>query len=58
MQLNELYLFFKNIKLDDHKTKIAKRLLVEINNRLEFLNDVGLGYLTLNRPYQEENLKE
>ncbi|PLX14484.1 MAG: excinuclease ABC subunit A [Marinilabiliales bacterium] len=49
MQLNELYLFFKNIKLDDHKTKIAKRLLVEINNRLEFLNDVGLWYLTLNR---------
>ncbi len=49
MQLNELYSFFKNIKLDDHKTKIAKRLLIEINNRLEFLNDVGLGYLTLNR---------
>lgn len=49
MQLNELYSFFKNIKLDDHKTKIAKRLLTEINNRLEFLNDVGLGYLTLNR---------
>lgn len=49
MQLNELHPFFKDIKLDDHKTKIAKRLLIEINNRLEFLNDVGLSYLTLNR---------
>jgi len=49
MQLNELYSFFKNIKLDDYQTKISKRLLIEINNRLEFLNDVGLGYLTLNR---------
>jgi len=49
MQLNELHSFFKNIKLDDYQTKISKRLLIEINNRLEFLNDVGLGYLTLNR---------
>lgn len=49
MQLNELHSFFKNLKLDDYQTKISKRLLLEINNRLEFLNDVGLGYLTLNR---------
>ena len=47
--LNELAVFFKNIKLDIYEEKIAKRLLVEINNRLQFLNDVGLNYLTLNR---------
>ena len=47
--LNELADFFKNLKLDVYEQKIAKRLLVEINNRLQFLNDVGLNYLTLNR---------
>ncbi len=47
--LNELADFFKNLKLDVYEEKIAKRLLVEINNRLQFLNDVGLNYLTLNR---------
>ena len=47
--LNELAVFFKNLKLDVYEAKIAKRLLVEINNRLQFLNDVGLNYLTLNR---------
>ncbi|UMB61438.1 excinuclease ABC subunit UvrA [Lutibacter sp. A80] len=47
--LNELATFFKNLKLDVYEEKIAKRLLVEINNRLQFLNDVGLNYLTLNR---------
>jgi excinuclease ABC subunit A len=47
--LNELAVFFKNLKLDIYEEKIAKRLLVEINNRLQFLNDVGLNYLTLNR---------
>ncbi len=46
---NELATFFKNLKLDVYEEKIAKRLLVEINNRLQFLNDVGLNYLTLNR---------
>jgi excinuclease ABC subunit A len=49
MPLDELYEFFKNIQLDSHDQEISKRLLVEINNRLEYLNDVGLGYLTLNR---------
>jgi len=49
MQLNELADFFSSIKLDKHDTKIASRLLIEINNRLKFLNDVGLGYLNLNR---------
>ncbi len=41
--------FFKNLKLSDFEEKVAKRLLLEINNRLKFLQDVGLGYLTLNR---------
>ena len=42
-------LFFKNIKLDKYEAKIGKRLLTEINNRLQFLTDVGLSYLTINR---------
>ncbi|WP_111882481.1 excinuclease ABC subunit UvrA [Aequorivita sp. CIP111184] len=41
--------FFKNLKLSVYDEKVAKRLLLEINNRLRFLQDVGLGYLTLNR---------
>ena len=39
-----------NDKLTPHEQQIAKRILTEINNRLQFLMDVGLGYLTLNRP--------
>lgn len=49
MQLNEVLDFFKNLELNEHDSKVAKRLLIEITNRLQFLNDVGLGYLTLNR---------
>jgi excinuclease ABC subunit A len=49
MPLDELSLFFKQLELDDHDTTIAKRLLKEINNRLSFLSNVGLDYLTLNR---------
>ncbi len=49
MQLDKAYQFFKNIELNAHDAKVAKRLLIEINNRLQFLNDVGLGYLTMNR---------
>ncbi|MCF6167988.1 excinuclease ABC subunit UvrA [Lutibacter sp.] len=49
LPLNELIDFFKKIQLTKNEQKIAKRLLVEINNRLQFLNDVGLSYLTLNR---------
>lgn len=41
--------FFEHIKLSDADQQIAKRLLIEINNRLKFLQDVGLSYLTLNR---------
>lgn len=49
LPLNELADFFKNIQLNSYDQQIAKRLLTEINNRLQFLNDVGLSYLTLNR---------
>ncbi|NOR27922.1 MAG: excinuclease ABC subunit UvrA [Lutibacter sp.] len=49
LPLNELIQFFKTLKLNPNQQHIAKRLLVEINNRLQFLNDVGLSYLTLNR---------
>lgn len=45
----DLFKFFKEIKLNEHDSKIAKRLLIEITNRLQYLCDVGLGYLTLNR---------
>lgn len=47
--ISELSVFFNELKLNDHDTTIAKRILIEINNRIEFLYDVGLGYLTLNR---------
>ena len=47
--INELTIFFANLKLTDYEIKIAERILTEINNRLDFLNDVGLGYLSLNR---------
>ncbi|MDG5491905.1 excinuclease ABC subunit UvrA [Psychroserpens sp. SPM9] len=49
MPLDELSRFFKQLELDDYDTTIAKRLLKEINNRLSFLSNVGLDYLTLNR---------
>ncbi|QTD38238.1 excinuclease ABC subunit UvrA [Polaribacter batillariae] len=47
--LDELSIFFKNLKLNKYEEKIGKRLLTEINNRLQFLTNVGLSYLTLNR---------
>ncbi|WP_417195628.1 excinuclease ABC subunit UvrA [Bizionia sp.] len=49
MPLDSLADFFKNLELNVHDTQIAKRLLKEINNRLSFLDNVGLSYLTLNR---------
>ena len=49
MPIADLYEFFKDLQLSEHDALIAKRLLVEINNRLQFLMDVGLSYLTLNR---------
>lgn len=49
MPIKDLALFFENLQLNDHDTQVAKRLLKEINNRLSFLTNVGLSYLTLNR---------
>jgi excinuclease ABC subunit A len=49
MPLDKALEFFKTIELNETDTKIGKRLLMEITNRLLFLNDVGLSYLTLNR---------
>ncbi|RLD75746.1 MAG: excinuclease ABC subunit A, partial [Bacteroidetes bacterium] len=47
--IDELLEFFNNYKAEKADEKIAKRLLIEITSRLQFLNDVGLKYLTLNR---------
>lgn len=47
--VNELYPFFKEIHLNEYQRSVAQRILIEITNRLEFLVNVGLGYLTLNR---------
>ncbi|WP_424493433.1 excinuclease ABC subunit UvrA [Salinimicrobium sp. GXAS 041] len=49
MPLNKVRDFFSNLQLNEYDAKIGKRLLTEINNRLEFLSKVGLDYLTLNR---------
>jgi excinuclease ABC subunit A len=49
MPIDELKAHFDQISLDKYEAKVAKRLLVEINNRLQYLTDVGLSYLTLNR---------
>ncbi|NJK97194.1 MAG: excinuclease ABC subunit A, partial [Bacteroidales bacterium] len=47
--IDELYQFFKNIDLSEHQKNVAGRILVEIENRLDYMMNVGLGYLTLNR---------
>lgn len=47
--INTLQQYFKELKLTEHEQGVAERLLLEINNRIGFLCDVGLGYLTLNR---------
>ncbi len=47
--VDKLLLFFRNLKINEYETTVSRRLLTEIKNRLEVLNDVGLGYLTLNR---------
>ena len=49
LPITELKVFFDNLKLDKHDADVARRILIEINNRIRFLLDVGLGYLTLNR---------
>ena len=49
MTVDELISFFGSLQLDEHDTKTATRILTEIRNRLNYLSDVGLGYLTLDR---------
>lgn len=49
LTINELKDFFETLKLSENQYEIAKRLLLEIRNRLRFLSNVGLDYLTLNR---------
>lgn len=49
MPVEALYDWFKTLELDEHDSQVAKRILVEIINRLGFLVNVGLGYLTLDR---------
>lgn len=49
LPVSDLREFFKYISLNDYDFKVSKRILVEIQSRLQYLNDVGLGYLTLNR---------
>ena len=49
MPADKLRDFFNLIQLDEHELKIAGRILIEIKTRLQYLNEVGLGYLTLNR---------
>ena len=49
MPISELKDFFKNLRLNNYEKEVAGRILIEINNRLDYLNNVGLSYLTLNR---------
>ncbi|HLW62780.1 MAG TPA: excinuclease ABC subunit UvrA [Flavobacterium sp.] len=49
LPIDEVRNFFKTIELNEFDQNVAKRLLLEINNRLQFLSNVGLDYLTLNR---------
>lgn len=49
MPIDQLYSFFQKIKLTEYEKEISKRILIEITSRIEFLLNVGLGYLTLNR---------
>lgn len=50
MPVSELLRFFEELKLSEHDEQVAHRLLAEIKSRLSFLRDVGLSYLTLDRP--------
>ena len=49
MPIYKLRQWFDELQLNEHDAQVAKRLLMEIRNRLQFLDEVGLGYLTLNR---------
>ena len=49
MSITNLSLWFQKLELTEHEREVGKRLLTEVTHRLQFLLDVGLGYLTLNR---------
>lgn len=49
LSIENAYKFFNSLNLNDYEFQVSKRILPEIQNRLGFLKDVGLGYLTLNR---------
>lgn len=49
LPMTELQTFFDTLQLNDHDTAVSRRILLEINSRIRFLLEVGLGYLTLNR---------
>jgi len=49
MSVDEVLAFFNNLELDKYDLQVAKRIILEITNRLQVLNDVGLSYLSLNR---------
>lgn len=49
MQVKDLKIWFDNLQLSDYDSQIAKRILIELRQRLQVLQDVGLGYLSLNR---------
>jgi len=49
LPIDKLYEFFSNLQLSEYELEIATSILKEINKRLKFLNDVGLGYLSLDR---------
>ncbi|GAB3795858.1 excinuclease ABC subunit UvrA [Spirosoma humi] len=49
MPLTQVTAFFRELELPEHQQKVANRILIEIRNRLDYMERVGLGYLTLNR---------
>ncbi|GAB2523548.1 excinuclease ABC subunit UvrA [Spirosoma aerophilum] len=49
MPLTQVTAFFNDLELPEHQQKVANRILIEIRNRLDYMERVGLGYLTLNR---------
>lgn len=49
MPLEDVLIFFEKLRLDTHDRQVSDRILTEIRSRLQYMSDVGLGYLTLNR---------
>jgi len=49
MPIKDVIPYFKSVEINEHDRQIARRILTEIETRLEYMNRVGLGYLTLNR---------